>query len=183
MKSKSPPAHVVATLDDLAERAADGGYDVAVIGALARIARGSFENTAGVDVAASLNIDVDDGEPHPLGGSSFHVDGVPVQWITRFDELAPLYLAAIERAETLPGWPLPVVRIDDHAAMLLATRRGKDRERLGRLLVSGLLDPEAARARVLELLGPYAIADIERITQDAEWLAMRLRYTDDGEVH
>ncbi len=177
---KGPIGDALARIAELAQA---GGADVALIGATARRAHGSGESTEAIDVAATVAVAVDEGAPLHLGGVAFGWQGVAVHWLVRADEFAPLYATAIAAAVSVPGWPLKVVRPEHLAAMMLATRRAADHERLIVWIAAGHLDKDTARAAVLQHLGPYAVGDFETLLQEAEWRAMRQRYEGDGDLH
>lgn len=183
MSSGPCPADIAEALQQVAELAGAQDVRIAVIGAQARIARGSPETSAAIDIAASGPLQIAESTPLHLGGQAFGIASVAVHWLVRADEYAALYAAVMQGAEQMPGWPAPIARADHLAATLLATRRQEDHARIVGLFAAGHFDPDAARAAVREHLGPYAIADLETLVQEAEWQAMRQKFGSDGSVH
>ena len=177
----TPFARSLAALADLALRP-DFAADQRVwshAGALALQAYGVTDSVFPVEVIARRRLPEDlPSAPAASDGQLWTpAGGVPILWRSRQDHFAPLFQVAIASAD---GTPM-VVSGPALVALLLQSRCQEPT--LIQLLMAGEVDFDAARAFTQAHLGPYALDDLEGAMQEAEWLLMRRRYAEDGELH
>lgn len=172
----SPPLLDLTTLNDAAAEVARIAkrqhVRVAMIGGMAMHMFGSPRLTGDVDVVA-------DGPPPrsmpverqlTFGGVAVRTSGgVPVDWVLRDDDFAPLYDAALNKAPRVPGFPLRVVEPEYIAAMKMAAGRGKDILDLEFLIADEAIDVVATRKIVKRFLGPYAAKEFDVMVKEVEW--------------
>ena len=173
-----------AALAAVGERGQRSGRSLVVCSRSALWLRGMSCHLEGIEVVAdgppSGHVDAQD---VPGGGWTWLEGAVAVRWIQRTDHYAPLYRAAADGAESVPGSPLPAAPIPLVAAMLLASRGPEDAALITALIVGGQLDAEVAREVIEGWLGVYAMDDLEALIQEAEWQVMRQRYNRGDKPH
>jgi len=170
------PAVVEATIAEVAELAARGGVDAALIGGVAMMVYGSDRLTKDVDVALDMYLSgVEQVEELTFGGEVARTPrGHTVDLVVRADEYQPLYLEAVDHAVDV-GLPLKVVRPDYLLALKMAAARDKDVSDVKTLVVLGVVDVRSARKIVKEHLGEYAARELDDLVDEAHWQKSRAR--------
>lgn len=167
------PRAMLAVARRLLSAAQRAGVPAAIGGGLAMQVYGSPRLTKDVDVIAT-EPSPRPGRPLGIGGTSFRVGTVPVDWIYRCDHYATLYAEAARKAVRVAG--LRVVRPEYLAVMKLAAMRPKDHDDLIYLLENGPNPRRLARAAMTlarRLLGAYAADDLLSFVLEAAWRRRR----------
>lgn len=152
---------------------------VLLIGGVAMRYYGSERLTVDLDVASS-------GMParglpregvRTFGGMKTRTpSGVPLDWVVREDDFAPVFAEALEQGQrAIEGVPIDVVSPEYLAAMKMIAGRDRDDLDLIFLLQSGEVDVGKARRIIKRLLGAYAAQDFDSRVAEAEWKASRER--------
>jgi hypothetical protein len=161
---------------ELAAMAKDEGVSVALIGGYALQIYGSPRLTGDIDLVADAVIDaLAPGEPLSFGGFQTEApNGVPVDFVRRDDDYAPLYEEALSRATPLPDaidLHVRVVRIEYIAAMKMVAGRARDHADLEWIILRSGADLPKTRRIVKQYLGAYAAQEFDRIVEQARWKA------------
>lgn len=164
-------------LGEIADIAARERVSVVLIGGVALRYYGSERLTVDLEVVAQVPLPP--GLPEEgilgIGGSKTHTpSGVPLDWINRADDFAPVFVEALQLGRMIEGVPVPVASPEHLAAMKMIAGRDKDDLDLMTLLQSGEVDLPKARGLIKRLLGAYAARDFDSRVAEAEWRASRL---------
>jgi hypothetical protein len=119
------------------------------------------------------------GEPLSFGGFQTEApNGVPVDFVRRDDDYAPLYEEALSRATTMPdviGPYVRIVRLEYIAAMKMVAGRARDHADLEWIVLRSGADLPKTRRIVKQYLGTYAAQEFDRLVEEARWRASRGR--------
>lgn len=160
-------------VDQIDELARQAKVRIALIGGYAMQLYGSDRLTGDVDFIADGPLrSLPPGPPLSFGGEQTQApNDVPVDWILRVDELAPLYEAALDAARALPGGRVRVATPEYLAIMKMAARRSRDTLDLQFLIASRAIDVVKTRAIAKRHLGLYAGHEFDRIVDETLWKA------------
>jgi len=157
--------------------AASEGLQAILIGGYAMQLYGSDRLTGDVDFAALSRItSLPEGQPLSFGGQKTTApNGVPVDVVVRSDDYEALYQEAIHSAALDEETGLLVARPEYLAAMKMVAGRDRDDSDLEALILSGGLDLVQARKIIKKHLGTYAVDELGRAVDEANWKAEKGR--------
>lgn len=165
-------------IDEVAQLAREQNVRVVLIGGAMLQLLGSDRLTKDVDFAADDMVEGIEilGQLDFGGVSGKTPSGVPVDLVVRNDKYERLYEASMDHAARVEGVPIPVVTPEFMIAMKMAAGRPKDDVDLEFLLLNSDADTlYKARVVVERFLGPYAVDDLDRLRDEAEWQRERER--------
>lgn len=171
------PDLLVEAVGEVAALARREGVRIALIGGFALQLHGSDRLTGDIDIAADARLRaLPRGKALSFGGEATQApNGVPVDWVLRDDDFAPLYDEAVARAVRVRGVPALVARPEHLVAMKMVAGRTRDTADLEFLLGAGVADPSKARTVVKKHLGPYAARELDRLAEEIAWKTSRGR--------
>lgn len=168
------PEEIRAALTDVAAEVKRDKLRAVLVGGCALQLYGSTRLTVDVDLAA-------DRYPDPLGAlpaqgvltfggiKTITKSGVPVDFIVRDDQYAPLYEAAIDAARRITGVPVPVATLPYLGAMKLASGRLKDIQDLEFILRETDVSYKKLRALVVEYLDEFEAEALDSLKSTIDW--------------
>lgn len=172
------PDQLVQGVEEVRAIAARARVSVLLVGGFAMQHYGSDRLTGDLDFAARA---VPSALP-VLGSLEFGgvqsqtPSGVPLDFIVRADDYAPLYEEAVVAATVNAELGVKIVRPEHLVAMKMAAGRGKDLLDLKFLLAQeGLVELGRAREIVRKHLGPYAAREFDRLLDEVAWEKARPR--------
>lgn len=167
-------------LRETVKRIVEIDRDAVLVGGFALSLYGSSRLTGDIDtIVDRVPNGYEDARRLSFGGVHAVIDGVPVDFIKRQDDAAPLYEAARRWAVKLPGVPLCVARPEYMLAMKMYAGRKKDEADIEWMLRTGVVDRFLAEQVVREFLGVLAAKDLRLSFELADWMATRPEAADE----
>lgn len=154
--------------------------DAVLIGGFALNLYGSSRLTTDLDTIVERVPDGFENEKRlSFGGVRTTVNSVPVDFIERNDDAAPLYEAAYDHATKLPSIPLLVARPEYLLAMKMYAGRKKDEADIEWMLRAKIVDRHLAEQVVKKFLGVLAAKDLRLLFELTDWMATRPEAADE----
>lgn len=166
-------------LEDAAAAVAEIDPTAALVGGYALQLYGSSRLTGDLDVIAGREPDIHVIRRLTFGGIKTKLEGVPVDFIVRTDDVQALYEEALTLAQRLPGVPLKVVRLEYLLAMKMYAGRKKDEADIETILRMSMIDRRVALGVVKRHLGVMAAKDLQQVIALVDWQMSQPEFEDE----